>query len=131
MRTGFAAVRFGWTAFVVPFLFVAAPSLLLEGAPFQVAWAVATAVDLLTLLSGFAQSAQGHGVVGYLRRPLFWPVRIGAMVAGILMLIPAGAFPGAIVTDFAGIALAVVIVGYEWLRGRTPTVVPVKAGPGA
>jgi TRAP-type uncharacterized transport system fused permease subunit len=31
MRTGFAATRFGWSAFVVPFLFVFSPSLLLEG----------------------------------------------------------------------------------------------------
>ena len=33
MKTGWAAVRFGWIAYVIPFLFVGAPSLLLDGPP--------------------------------------------------------------------------------------------------
>ena len=40
MRTGFAATRFGWTAFIVPVLFVYSPSLLLIGAPVAIAVAV-------------------------------------------------------------------------------------------
>ena len=40
MRTGFEAMRFGWTAYVVPVLFVASPSLLLIGSPQEVAIAV-------------------------------------------------------------------------------------------
>ena len=44
MKTGWAATRLGWTAYIVPFLFVYSPSLLLQGNPFQVALAVATAV---------------------------------------------------------------------------------------
>jgi TRAP transporter 4TM/12TM fusion protein len=124
IKTGLAAVRFGWTAFVVPFLFVAAPSLLLDGPLPQVAWAVITAVAGVWLAC--------VGAVGYLRRPLGWLVRLGAIVAGVLMLIPAGAFPGAIVTDYAGIALAIVVVGYEWMRGRAAaTPAPLEAGPGA
>ena len=31
MKTGWTAVRFGWIAYIIPFLFVRAPSLLLEG----------------------------------------------------------------------------------------------------
>ncbi|MHA1109434.1 MAG: TRAP transporter permease, partial [Alphaproteobacteria bacterium] len=36
LRTGFAAMRFGWLAFVIPFLFVASPTLLMEGSAFAV-----------------------------------------------------------------------------------------------
>jgi TRAP-type uncharacterized transport system fused permease subunit len=31
MKTGWAAVRFGWVAYIIPFLFVRAPSLLMQG----------------------------------------------------------------------------------------------------
>ena len=31
MKTGWIAMRFGWIAFIIPFLFIRAPSLLLEG----------------------------------------------------------------------------------------------------
>ncbi|MCC6006399.1 MAG: TRAP transporter fused permease subunit, partial [Rhodobacteraceae bacterium] len=31
MRTGFTAMRFGWTAYIIPFLFVFSPGLLLQG----------------------------------------------------------------------------------------------------
>ena len=110
MRTGFAAVRFGWTAFVVPFLFVAAPSLLMQGSAGEVIWAAMTAMGGVYLAC--------TGVVGYMIRPLSWPMRVGTVLAGILMLIPAGAFEGAILTDWVGIALGVVLVGLEVLRGR-------------
>jgi TRAP-type uncharacterized transport system fused permease subunit len=33
MSTGFAAMRFGWTACIAPVLFVCSPSLLLIGGP--------------------------------------------------------------------------------------------------
>ncbi len=36
MQTGWEAVRFGWVAYLIPFLFVAAPSLLLDGTPFAI-----------------------------------------------------------------------------------------------
>jgi TRAP transporter 4TM/12TM fusion protein len=126
MRTGFAAIRFGWTAFVVPVLFVASPSLLLQGAPGEVAWATITAVAGVWFAC--------IGVVGYLRRPLPWGLRVAAVVAGVLMLIPADAFPGAIFTDASGIALAIAIVGSELLRARAPQPAPAlkdDPAPGA
>jgi TRAP transporter 4TM/12TM fusion protein len=110
MRTGLAAVRFGWTAFVVPFLFIASPSLLLQGSFSEVAWAVLTATAGVWLAC--------IGVVGYLARPINPLQRVGAVLAGILMLIPAGAFEGAILTDIAGIVLGVFIVGMELVRRR-------------
>lgn len=110
MRTGFAAVRFGWTAFVVPFLFIAAPSLLMQGTPLQIVWAAFTAVAGVWLAC--------FGVVGYLTRPLGPPMRIATIAAGLMMLVPAGAFRGGIVVDFLGMALAALIVGREVMASR-------------
>jgi hypothetical protein len=33
VRTGFAGVKFGWSAYIVPFLFVSSPTLLMQGTP--------------------------------------------------------------------------------------------------
>ncbi|MBI2318139.1 MAG: TRAP transporter fused permease subunit [Betaproteobacteria bacterium] len=80
MRTGWEACRFGWSAFLVPFLFVLSPTLLLIG-------------------------------IGAGLRLLFG-------VAGVLALIPAGAFPGAVITDVAGAGLGVLLLGREWWLAR-------------
>jgi TRAP transporter 4TM/12TM fusion protein len=105
MRTGWSAVAFGWTAFVVPFLFVLSPQLLLQGAPWAVALAAATAMAGVWLVS--------IAVTGYFLRPLAAPWRAAFAASGLMALIPAGAFPGAIYTDVAGMAAGLGLIGYE------------------
>jgi TRAP transporter 4TM/12TM fusion protein len=108
MRTGYAAMRFGWTAFVVPFLFVASPTLILIGRPHVVAAAVVTAFLGVWLASiGFA---------GYFVRAIGWPQRFLFILSGILALIPASAFAGGIFTDIAGVGTGVFLLGYELTR---------------
>jgi TRAP transporter 4TM/12TM fusion protein len=111
MRTGYAAMRFGWTAFVVPFLFVASPSLILIGRPFAVVEAVVTAFLGVWLAS--------IGLAGYFVRALGWPQRLLFMVSGVLALIPAGAFAGGVSTDIVGAGIGVVLLGYELTRRRS------------
>ena len=67
METGLTAVRLGWTAFVVPFLFVFAPTLIMVGGGVQVILAVATAIAGVLLASA--------GMLGYFSRPLGWFMR--------------------------------------------------------
>ena len=44
MKTGWIAMRFGWIAFVIPFLFIRSPSLLLEGSLTSIVIAFITAL---------------------------------------------------------------------------------------
>lgn len=106
MSTGWAATRFGWSAFVVPVLFVFSPSLLLDGAPLDLLHDVGTAVAGVWLVS--------IGIVGHFRRRLGWTMRGGIMVAGTLLLIPASAFAGGLWTDLAGVVIGGLIVGREF-----------------
>ena len=110
MRTGWEACRFGWSAFVVPFLFVLSPTLLLMGAADAVAFAVVTAVLGIWLVS--------IAMIGYFMRPISAPLRMLFAIAGILALIPAGAFPGAVWTDIVGAALGIVLIAREIWRVR-------------
>ncbi|MEE9570015.1 MAG: C4-dicarboxylate ABC transporter permease, partial [Candidatus Binatia bacterium] len=105
MRTGFAAVRFGWMAYVIPFLFVASPSLLMQGTPLSIGLAFATSLAGVWLVS--------VSVVGYFKRSLAPTMRMGFAVAGLLLLFPSGAFPGALTADLAGFVLAILLVGRE------------------
>ncbi|HWM46235.1 MAG TPA: TRAP transporter fused permease subunit [Xanthobacteraceae bacterium] len=110
MRTGFEAVRFGWTAFVVPFLFVASPTLILIGTPVAIAQAVATAFAGVWLIS--------IAMAGHFVRPLGWPMRVLFAGSGLLALIPAGAFPGAEFTDLAGVLIGAALIAHELMHRR-------------
>jgi len=119
MRTGFVASRFGWSAFVVPFLFIFSPSLLLEGA------AVTLAHDVTTALAGVWLTSAA--LIGYLFGPLGGARRAALGASGLLVLIPAGSFAGAIWTDLVGVALAAAILVPQWRRARPRRVAEVGA----
>jgi TRAP transporter 4TM/12TM fusion protein len=112
MATGFAATRFGWSAFVVPFLFLASPSLLLDGPVWDLAHDISTALCGVWLVS--------VGLVGYLFRKLEMVSRVLFAVAGIALLIPASAFSGGLWTDVAGVVLggAILVSELRHRRGR-------------
>jgi TRAP transporter 4TM/12TM fusion protein len=107
MRTGFAAMRFGWTAFIVPVLFVYSPSLLLIGEPVEIAVAVCTAMFGVWLIS--------CGTVGYFQRVLGIPTRLLFVATGLASLIPAGAFTGGMLLDIVGVAAGIVVMLYEYM----------------
>ena len=119
MRTGFASVGFGWSAYIVPFLFVASPELLMQGAPLHILLAFVTAVAGIWLVSA--------GMVGYFMRPLGMTFRCLFAIAGVSLLLPATAFPFAIWSDPIGLVLAIAIIGREWLFVRhTQTASPAE-----
>jgi TRAP transporter 4TM/12TM fusion protein len=112
MRTGFTAMRFGWTAYLVPFLFVFSPSLLLQ----DPSWTT-TAITLVTAVAGvWLVSA---GMTGYLARPLGAWRRLAFIAAGLALLTPDEVAAWARWSDAAGAALGSVLVFLE-LRVTSP-----------
>jgi TRAP transporter 4TM/12TM fusion protein len=109
-KTGWTATRIGWAAYIVPFVFVLSPSLLMQGNPLLIGWAVLTAA--LGIWLGTI------GVVGYFYRPVGGWRRPAFIAAGVLTLIPADMFPGAVLTDLAGLALGGTLIAGELLRRR-------------
>jgi TRAP transporter 4TM/12TM fusion protein len=85
METGFAAMRLGWVAYVIPFLFVFAPTLLLNGEPEAILWDVckaAAGVFLMTI-----------AIVGYFNRRLAFPARLALALAAAAVLASLGPIP--------------------------------------
>ncbi|HSG07938.1 MAG TPA: TRAP transporter fused permease subunit [Longimicrobiales bacterium] len=100
VRTAVSAAVLAGAGFLVPFMFIYGPPLLLEGSVLGIAMAVVTAVLGVTAL---ASATMGFG-----RRDLVLWERL-VLGAGALLLV----FPGA-VTDGAGL----VALGIVFLRGR-------------
>ncbi|NGO52799.1 TRAP transporter fused permease subunit [Mesorhizobium camelthorni] len=107
LATAFESMRFGWTAYIIPFLFVFSPALLLIGDPVEIAIAVTTAI-----LGVYAISS---GFVGWLHGPAGIVRRILTGLAGAALLLPPGILGAATLwinaAGFAALALL-------WLLGR-------------
>ncbi len=110
MRTGFAAMRFGWMAFVIPFMFVASPSLLMNGD-----WMI-IAVDLAGALA--ACLLVSVGMIGYFFKPLAALERAISIAAGLGLIVPLQAFAGAIEINLAALVLAIFILARKFLARR-------------
>jgi TRAP-type uncharacterized transport system fused permease subunit len=110
-RTGFTAMRFGWAAYIVPFLFVYSPELILIGRPEIIAFDIATAFVGIWLISA--------GFVGFALRPLSSVERGAFIVAGTLLLIPLSFFAHSLYLNIAGAAGAAVLLARQIrLRAR-------------
>jgi len=55
MRTGYTACRLGFAGFIVPFMFVYSPELVLHGAPMRIVWTTFTAVLGISCLAAAAE----------------------------------------------------------------------------
>ncbi|MEX0732186.1 MAG: TRAP transporter fused permease subunit [Aquisalimonadaceae bacterium] len=94
-QTGLSAMQLGWVAYLIPFLFVASPALLGIGEPLEIAWAVLTAIIGIFFVSA--------GIAGYLRLVLGQWYRLALVIAGLLVLIPSGAWAGAVFGEIIGL----------------------------
>lgn len=111
MRTGFAAMRFGWMAYLVPFLFVASPSLLMQGSATSIIFATASAILGVWLVC--------IAILGYLVREVGIVMRIVFAISGLALLVPANAFQGALYTDIAGAAIGITLLAREYFAGKS------------
>jgi TRAP transporter 4TM/12TM fusion protein len=124
-KTGWFAMAFGWTIFVVPFLFVFSGTLLLRGNPIFIAIDFATAVAGIWLISA--------AMMGYSSRHLRLFDRAVYMAAGVGLLLPVGAFSAARWLNIAGGVLAIALYVWERTNRRANAAAPatpaVAAGP--
>ncbi|MFT7191265.1 MAG: TRAP transporter 4TM/12TM fusion protein [Dinoroseobacter sp.] len=78
MRTGLAAMRIGWSAFILPFAFVATPALLFQGSAVEIAAAA--------ILTAIGIAAVTVGITGYWARSLGMLHRLAFVALGALSL---------------------------------------------
>jgi TRAP-type uncharacterized transport system fused permease subunit len=104
MKAGFLAWRFALAAFLLPYMFVYNPALLLLGGAGECILASITSIIGAVCLSA--------SVVGYLNRKLTWFWRMVSFAAALLLIKPGW------ITDLVGVFLALIMVAYQWQRAR-------------
>lgn len=121
MKIAMNAIRLGWVAYIIPFMFVFAPALLLMGHPGRISLAIVTA-----LLGIYSVTA---GITGYWSGDLKLFERAGFVVGGILTVYPS------LFSDAVGIGIIVLTLGYHFLTkkrtGRPLTPSPAQKGDSA
>ena len=106
MKIGFKAVVIAIAGFVVPFMAVYDPALMLQGDPSYLAIAYIVGKALLAI------TLWGAAAIGYLRAPLNWPERAVAACGAFFLV---AAMP---LTDEIGFAICAAFIGYHLLRSR-------------
>jgi TRAP transporter 4TM/12TM fusion protein len=104
MATGWTAMRFGWSSYIVPFLFVYSPAILMKGSATDIVIVTATSLAGIGLICA--------AMVGYVTRVLPLGMRLAFFASGVMLLLPhqisapmlwvniAGAFVGAALIFF-------------------------------
>jgi TRAP-type uncharacterized transport system fused permease subunit len=102
---GFQAMRLGIGTYLVPFIFVYNPGLLLLDTPQAIVMAVITAIVGITCLS--------IGVEGHLFRNLNWPQRLLFMAGGIVLSISSG------FEQVYAVVAVLIALAWHWISTRT------------
>jgi TRAP transporter 4TM/12TM fusion protein len=110
MATGWTAMRFGWAAYIVPFLFVYSPAILMKGSIADIALVVLTSLFGIWLICA--------AMTGYFTRVLSFSVRIAFTAAGVMMLLPHQASKLMLAINIAGAVLGIALIVYEVKIGR-------------
>ncbi len=110
-KTGWAAMRFSWTAYIVPFLFVFSPSLLLQSSSWtETALSISTAILGVWFVSA--------GMIGHALARLSTPLRIAFVIGGGLLMIPIEMLSLAVYLNVAGLAICLAALAASHFRHR-------------
>jgi len=109
--TGWIACLVGWSTFILPFLFVLTPSLLMDGPSYLIVWNFARI--LFALYTGTA------AIVGFALTPLSTWGRILYGAVALPIALPPESFSGGYTINFIGIGLGIALLLIDHLRRRS------------
>jgi TRAP-type uncharacterized transport system fused permease subunit len=103
IRTGVIAAKLAAAAFIIPYMFVLSPSLLMIDTTWpQLIWVVGTAFA--------GMIAIGAGLIGYWYRKLNWFERVITFAAGIALIYPEGIY------SYIGGVVFIVLFVLQWMK---------------
>lgn len=114
IKTGVTATKLAIGAFIIPYMFVLSPELLMiDTTWYYLIWVVFTA------LAGMM--AIGAGVIGHWLRKLNWMERVLGIIGGLLLIYPEG------ISDIVGLVIFVLLIVLQYVFKRDNTVKPQAA----
>ncbi len=110
METAVTACKLGWIAYIIPFVFVFSPELIMNGEPL---------IILILFIAAVAGVWIGSaGMMGYFLDRLNVLQRIVFMACGLALLLPLHLLEGGIFIRIGGAVLAAILVGREFMLKR-------------
>lgn len=107
MKTGVTAVKLAIAAFIIPYMFVSQPILLLQGD------ANITNVSIAVITAMLGMAAISSSLIGYYVKTLNWVERIFLAIGGLLLIYPDIKF------SLVGLVIFAVITTMQFLQGRS------------
>jgi len=126
MRTGFLALRLSLAGFIVPFLFVYNPAMLMidttniavNAKEFALpAWNVILSITVTSIVGILAL---GAAVEGYFKTTMSWFWRIFLGVGALMMIVPET------MTDVIGTIMVIIAIGFNIIQARKENTVTTK-----
>ena len=108
--TGWIACVVGWSTFILPFLFVLTPSLLMDGTWIEIV------ANFSRVLFGIWLGTMA--AVGFALAPLGRAGRLLYAVVSLAVVLPPESFQGAVWINTAGITAAAILLVIDWLRRK-------------
>jgi TRAP-type uncharacterized transport system fused permease subunit len=109
-KTGWKAFSYVIVTFLVPYIFVFQPSVLLIGRPVEIAYVCVVLIVATTMLAA--------GITGYLFGKIHWAIRIILLAGAICVAIPET------ITDIIGFVIAAVIGIATFILSRKQRAIP-------
>ncbi|HLR80721.1 MAG TPA: TRAP transporter permease [Bacillota bacterium] len=108
LRTGVNAAKLAIAAFIIPYMFVLQPELLMiETTLAEVGWILFTAI--------VGMIAIGAGLIGFWYRNMHWVERFISVITGLLLIFPEGN------SDWFGLGIFVVLLIFQFIYKRKHT----------
>ncbi|QPC46108.1 TRAP transporter permease [Mangrovibacillus cuniculi] len=108
IKTGINAAKLAIAAFIIPYMFVLSPELLMiDATPLEIVWVVFTAIA--------GMIAIGAGIIGFWNHKLSAVLRIVAVVTGLMLVYPEG------MTDTIGLIIFIAFVVYQYFIKKSST----------
>jgi TRAP transporter 4TM/12TM fusion protein len=108
-RVGWIACWIGLISYVVPFMFVYGPGLLMEGPILECLKAAITSIIGCVAIAG--------GIVGHILRKCLLVERILLLGAGLLLI------NTLLITDIIGISIFIVILAFQWILRKNQLII--------
>lgn len=114
IKTGVNSAKLAIAAFIIPYMFVLSPELLMiDTTWYYLIWVVFTALAGMLLI--------GAGIIGYWLRKLFWYERLIGVICGLMLIYPEK------ITDIIGLGAFVLLIVLQLLIKRNDTPAPSPA----
>ncbi|HAQ07544.1 MAG TPA: C4-dicarboxylate ABC transporter [Bacillus bacterium] len=114
LRTGVNSAKLAIAAFIIPYMFVLSPELLMINTTwYYLIWIVFTAISGMTAI--------GAGIIGYWLRKLHWYERILGIVGGIMLIYPEG------MSDIIGLGIFILLIALQMVFKEKNTAEPKPA----